>query len=79
MKYTYVLRPPELLKILQSLLRRLLSSFDFFHGFGHTLLPFLGSGPTYIEKSDPNLFFGNISRTKTEQNNKINCKCGLNV
>ena len=50
MKYTYVLRPPELLKILQSLLRRLLSSLEFFHGFGHTFLPFLGSGPTYIEK-----------------------------
>ena len=67
MKYTYVLRPPELLKNLQSLLRRLLSSLEFFHGFGHTLLPFLGSGPTYIEKSDPNLFFGNISRTKTDK------------
>ena len=63
MKYTYVLRPPELLKILQSLLRRLLSSLEPFHGFGHTVLPFLGSGPTYSEKSDPNLFFGIISRT----------------
>ena len=49
MKYTYVLRPPELLKILQSLLRRLLSSLELFHGFGHTFLPFLGSRP-YIHR-----------------------------
>ena len=56
MKYTYVLRPPELLKNLQSLLRRLLSSLEFFHGFGHTLLPFLGSGPTNWEYfSDQNM------------------------